>query len=80
NRADHLLAAVQALLDKPGQDCSPLLGRIALRRGRLALRMWFEERAAEQFQTGLETGLHSLDKQVLYGFLGKASLAANQGD
>lgn len=80
HRADHLLAAVQALLDKPGQDFSPLLGRIALRRGRLALRMGFEERAAEQFQTGLETGLHSLDKQVLYGFLGKASLAANQGD
>ncbi|AMZ74471.1 MULTISPECIES: helix-turn-helix transcriptional regulator [Pseudomonas] len=80
HRADHLLAAVQALLDKPGQDFSPLLGRIALRRGRLALRMGFEERAAEQFQAGLETGLHSLDKQVLYGFLGKASLAANQGD
>jgi ATP/maltotriose-dependent transcriptional regulator MalT len=68
------------LLDKPGQDFSPLLGRIALRRGRLALRMGLEERAAEQFQAGLETSLHSQDKQVLYGFLGKASLAANQGD
>lgn len=80
HRADHLLSAVQALLDKPGQDFSALSGRIALRRGRLALRMGFDERAAEQFQTGLETGLHSQDKQVLYGFLGKASLAANTGD
>jgi len=57
-----------------------LLGRIALRRGRLALRMGLDELAAEQFQMGLETGLRSQDKQVLYGFLGKASLAANQGD
>ncbi|WP_053149196.1 LuxR C-terminal-related transcriptional regulator [Pseudomonas sp. P97.38] len=80
HRADELLGDVQARLDKPGQDFSPLLGRIASRRGRLALRMGFEERAAEQFQAGLETGLRSQDKQVLYGFLGKASLAANQGD
>ncbi|QHA80983.1 helix-turn-helix transcriptional regulator [Pseudomonas mediterranea] len=80
HRADDLLSEIQALLDKPGQDFSPLLGRIALRRGRLALRMGFEEQAAEQFQAGLETSLHSQDKQVLYGFLGKASLAANQGD
>ncbi|MCP2076293.1 UNVERIFIED_ORG: ATP/maltotriose-dependent transcriptional regulator MalT [Pseudomonas lini] len=80
HRADHLLSAVQALLDKPGQDFSALSGRIALRRGRLALRMGFDELAAEQFQTGLETGLRSQDKQVLYGFLGKANLAANQGD
>ncbi|WP_210642894.1 LuxR C-terminal-related transcriptional regulator [Pseudomonas sp. Tri1] len=80
HRADHLLDAVQALLDRPGQDFSALSGRIALRRGRLALRMGFEELAAEQFQAGLETGLHSQDKQVLYGFLGKATLAANQGD
>jgi len=80
HRADHLLAAVQALLDRPGQDFSALSGRIALRRGRLALRMGFEERAAEHFETGLQTSLHSQDKQVLYGFLGKASLAANQAD
>ncbi|WP_434648925.1 LuxR C-terminal-related transcriptional regulator [Pseudomonas sp. D1-2] len=80
HRADHLLGAVQALLDKPGQDFSALLGRIALRRGRLALRMGLEEQAGEHFQAGLEAGLRSQDKQVLYGFLGKASLAANQGD
>jgi LuxR family transcriptional regulator, maltose regulon positive regulatory protein len=80
HRADHLLGEVQVLLDKPGQDFTALLGRIILRRGRLALRMGQQERAAEQFQTGLETGLHSQDKQVLYGFLGKACLAANQGD
>ncbi|WP_053213320.1 LuxR C-terminal-related transcriptional regulator [Pseudomonas sp. Q12-87] len=80
HRADHLLSEVQALLDKPGQDFSALLGRIALRRGRLALRMGQEEWAAEQFQTGLETGLRNQDKQVLYGFLGKACLAAHQGD
>ncbi|MBC3363239.1 LuxR C-terminal-related transcriptional regulator [Pseudomonas sp. SWRI154] len=80
HRADHLLDAVQALLDKPGQDFSALLGRIALRRGRLALRMGFDEQAAEHFQTGLEAGLRNHDKQVLYGFLGKACLAANQGD
>ncbi|MCJ8203693.1 LuxR C-terminal-related transcriptional regulator [Pseudomonas sp. RGM2987] len=80
HRADHLLAAVQVLLDRPGQDFSALSGRIALRRGRLALRMGFEERAAEHFELGLQTGLHCQDKQVLYGFLGKASLAANQAD
>lgn len=80
HRADHLLSAVQGLLDKPGQDFSALLGRIALRRGRLALRMGLAEQAAEQFQAGLETGLHCQDKQVLYGFLGKATLAANGGD
>ncbi|MGN8343584.1 LuxR C-terminal-related transcriptional regulator [Pseudomonas sp. SMV71] len=80
HRAEHLLAAVQALLDRPGQDFSALSGRIALRRGRLALRMGFEERAAEHFELGLETGLLCQDKQVLYGFLGKASLAANQAD
>ncbi|WP_260961647.1 helix-turn-helix transcriptional regulator [Pseudomonas citri] len=80
HRADHLLEAVQLLLDKPGQDFSALLGRIALRRGRLALRMGLEEQAAEQFQAGLDASLHNQDKQALYGFLGKASLAANQGD
>lgn len=80
HRADHLLGAVQALLDKPGQDFSALLGRIALRRGRLSLRMGLDEQADEHFQAGLETGLRNQDKQVLYGFLGKACLAANQGD
>ncbi|WLG94993.1 LuxR C-terminal-related transcriptional regulator [Pseudomonas sp. FP198] len=80
HRADHLLSAVQVLLDRPGQDFSALLGRIALRRGRLALRMGADEQAAEHFQAGLEAGLRSQDKQVLYGFLGKACLAANRGD
>ena len=80
HRADDLLRAVQVLLDKPGQDFSALLGRIALRRGRLALRMGFDDQAAEQFQRGLDTALRYQDKQVLYGFLGKASLAVNLGD
>jgi LuxR family maltose regulon positive regulatory protein len=57
-----------------------LLGRIALRRGRLALRQGHEVQAAEFFQSGLEACLRSQDKLALYGFLGQALLAANQGD
>ena len=39
-----------------------------------------DERAAEFFQAGLEDCMRSHDKRVLYGFLGQAQLAANQGD
>lgn len=79
-RADSLLAGMQQLLCQREHRPVPLLGRIALRRGRLALCMGEETRAAELFQRGLEDCLRSHDKRVLYGFLGLAQLAANQQD
>ncbi|MFJ2713573.1 LuxR C-terminal-related transcriptional regulator [Pseudomonas sp. NPDC087346] len=79
-RAESLLAGIQELLLAQGQRPTPLLGRIALRRGRLALCMGQDAIAAEFFQRGLEDCLRSHDKRVLYGFLGQAQLAANQGD
>ncbi len=79
-RAESLLANIHELLSQRSQRPVPLLGRIALRRGRLALSQGQDERAAEFFQAGLEDCLRSHDKRVLYGFLGQAQLAANQGD
>ncbi|WP_445179730.1 LuxR C-terminal-related transcriptional regulator [Pseudomonas sp. McL0111] len=79
-RAENLLAGIQELLLAQGQRPTPLLGRIALRRGRLALCMGQDALAAGFFQRGLEDCLRSHDKRVLYGFLGQAQLAANQGD
>ncbi|WP_454845266.1 LuxR C-terminal-related transcriptional regulator [Pseudomonas farris] len=79
-RAESLLLNVHELLCQQGDRPTPLLGRIALRRGRLALCMGQEERATEFFQHGLDDCLRSHDKRVLYGFLGQAQLAANQGD
>ncbi|WP_415757891.1 helix-turn-helix transcriptional regulator [Pseudomonas sp. LT1P18] len=80
DRAESLLANMQALLDQREHRPVPLLGRVALRRGRLALCMGQEARAGEFFQRGLEDCLRSHDKRVLYGFLGLAQLAANQQD
>ncbi|WP_246226448.1 helix-turn-helix transcriptional regulator [Pseudomonas atagonensis] len=78
--ADNLLAGVQTLLMQCFERPVPLLGRIALRRGRLTLFMGQDEHAAEWFQGGLADCLHSHDKQVFNGFLGQAYLAANRQD
>jgi ATP/maltotriose-dependent transcriptional regulator MalT len=79
-RAERLLAEIQEMLGHEADRPTPLLGRIALRRGRLALCQGQDELAAELFNSGLQDCLHSQDKHVLYGFLGQAQLAANQGD
>ena len=79
-RAEELLANLCEMLASSVERPTPLLGRIALRRGRLALSMGQQGRAAEFFQQGLDDCLRSFDKRVLYGFLGQAQLAADQGD
>ena len=79
-RAQSLLETVQAMLLKQRLKAGPLAGRIALRRGHLALRQGQDSLAADCFETGLKMCLHSQDKRVLYGFLGLALLAANRGD
>ncbi|KPH00542.1 LuxR family transcriptional regulator [Pseudomonas sp. RIT-PI-q] len=79
-RAESLLANIHELLSRQANRPVPLLGRIALRRGRLALCQGQDEEASEFFQSGLEDCLHSQDKRALYGFLGQAQMAANQGD
>ncbi|MGE8066525.1 LuxR C-terminal-related transcriptional regulator [Pseudomonas sp. NPDC089569] len=79
-RADQLLADVQALLSRQADRPTPLLGRIALRRGRLALWQGQDELAAQWFHRGLEDCLHGQDKRALYGFLGQAQVAANRHD
>lgn len=79
-RAEELLANLCEMLGSSVERPTPLLGRIALRRGRLALNMGQQGRAAEFFQQGLDDCLRSFDKRVLYGFLGQAQLAADQGD
>jgi ATP/maltotriose-dependent transcriptional regulator MalT len=79
-RAESLLAEVFALLSRQADRPTPLLGRIALRRGRLALCQGQDELAAGFFQSGLEDCLQSQDKHALYGFLGQAQMAANQRD
>ncbi|USW00260.1 LuxR C-terminal-related transcriptional regulator [Pseudomonas pergaminensis] len=79
-RAQSLLENVQAMLLKQRLTAGPLVGRIALRRGHLALRQGQDNLASDCFETGLAMCLHSQDKRVLYGFLGLALLAANRGD
>ncbi|MHC8363867.1 LuxR C-terminal-related transcriptional regulator [Pseudomonas sp. LS2P72] len=79
-RAESLLFNIHEQLCQQADRPAPLLGRIALRRGRLALTMGHVEHARECFQRGLELCLRSHDKRVLFGFLGLAQLAANQGD
>ncbi|KAA0946995.1 MULTISPECIES: LuxR C-terminal-related transcriptional regulator [unclassified Pseudomonas] len=79
-RAQSLLENVQAMLVRQRLKAGPLVGRIALRRGHLALRQGQDTVAAECFESGLGMCLHSQDKRVLYGFLGLALLAANKGD
>lgn len=79
-RAESLLADIHELLSRQADRPTPLLGRIALRRGRLALWLGQDEVAAEFFQSGLQDCLHSQDKRALFGFLGQAQVAANQRD
>jgi len=79
-RAESLLANMHELLCLQSDRAVPLLGRIALRRGRLALCQGLDEQAADFFQAGLEDCVRNHDKRALYGFLGQAQLAANQGD
>ncbi|WP_223463387.1 MULTISPECIES: LuxR C-terminal-related transcriptional regulator [unclassified Pseudomonas] len=79
-RAESLLAEVFALLSRQADRPTPLLGRIALRRGRLALCQGQDELAAGFFRSGLEDCLQSQDKHALYGFLGQAQMAANRRD
>jgi LuxR family maltose regulon positive regulatory protein len=76
-RADSLLLGVEQLLGQRAERPSPLLGRIALRRGRLALSMGFEDQAVVLFKNGLDDCLRSYDKRVLYAYLGLARIAAN---
>ena len=79
-RAQSLLEHVQAMLVGQRLKAGPLVGRIALRRGHLALRQGQDALATECFEAGLTMCLHSQDKRVLYGFLGLALLAANRCD
>ena len=78
-RAEQLLAAMHDLL--AGQKIAePLMGRIALRRGRLSLCQGLDSQAVGFFEQGLQICLRNHDKRALYGFLGLAQLAANQAD
>lgn len=79
-RAERLLADVHERLCREADRPTPLIGRVALRRGRLALCQGQDELAGVFFQSGLEDCLQSEDKRALYGFLGLAQLAANQRD
>ncbi|MHC8355764.1 helix-turn-helix transcriptional regulator [Pseudomonas sp. LB3P81] len=79
-RAQHLLVNMHDLLAQRQPLAEPLLGRIALRRGRLSLTQGRDVQAAEYFESGLQMCLRSQDKRVLYGFLGLAQLAANRLD
>ncbi len=79
-RAERLLAAVHQMFSEQQRSAEPLLGRIALHRGRLSLCLGHDVQAAEYFENGLQICLRNHDKRVLYGFLGLAQLAANQRD
>ncbi|MFU2327149.1 LuxR C-terminal-related transcriptional regulator [Pseudomonas sp. NFX98] len=79
-RAESLLADVHELLSRQADRPTPLLGRIALRRGRLALSQGQDDVAGEFFHSGLQDCLLSHDKRALYGFLGQAQVAASQRD
>ncbi len=80
SRAESLLANIHDLLGRQPNRPSPLMGRIALRRGRLALSQGMDACAATFFQAGLEDCKRNHDKRVLYGFIGLAQLAANQAN
>ncbi|MGL6242211.1 LuxR C-terminal-related transcriptional regulator [Pseudomonas sp.] len=78
-RAESLLANIHDLFTRQ-RIAEPLLGRIALHRGRLSLCLGRDDHAAGHFEAGLQICLRNHDKRVLYGFLGLAQLAANQRD
>ncbi|MGE8483305.1 MAG: LuxR C-terminal-related transcriptional regulator [Pseudomonas sp.] len=79
-RAEDLLANVHAMFTRQQRNAEPLLGRLALQRGRLNLSLGRDAQASELFESGLRICLRNHDKRVLYGFLGLAQLAANQRD
>ncbi|MHC8342180.1 LuxR C-terminal-related transcriptional regulator [Pseudomonas sp. RT6P73] len=79
-RAESLLANVHGMFTQQRRIAEPLLGRIALHRGRLSLCQGLDAQAAEFFEAGLHICLRNHDKRVLYGFLGLAQVAANQRD
>ncbi|MEB0169737.1 helix-turn-helix transcriptional regulator, partial [Pseudomonas sp. CCC4.4] len=79
-RSQEALEKIHDLLLAQHAVAGPLLGRIALRRGRLALRQGLDQQARTQFQSGLDQCLRSKDKLALFGFLGLAILEANQSD
>ncbi|PMY25812.1 helix-turn-helix transcriptional regulator, partial [Pseudomonas sp. GW456-L14] len=77
-RAAHLLANVQNMLTQQQRLAEPLLGRIALHRGRWSLCQGLDTQAVACFEAGLSICMRNHDKRVLYGFLGLAQVAANQ--
>ena len=79
-RSESTLEKMHDLLLARHAPAGPLLGRIALRRGRLALRQGQDQQAKLHYRSGLEQCLRSKDKLALFGFLGLATLDANQGD
>lgn len=78
-RADAVLERAQEFLACQGRRASPLLGRLALRRGRLALRQGRDEEARSHYRFGLREARCCSDYRALYGYLGLATLDANQG-
>ncbi|OOG12345.1 LuxR C-terminal-related transcriptional regulator [Pseudomonas sp. C9] len=78
-RAANLLENVHDLLAEQ-RIAEPLLGRIALHRGRLMLCQGLDAQAFEYFENGLQICLRNHDKRVLYGYIGLAQLAANRRD
>lgn len=79
-RAEYLLANMHELLALQKNIAQPLMGRIALHRGRLSVCMGNETQATAHFEYGLQVCLRNHDKRVLYGYLGLAQLAANRRD
>lgn len=79
-RSESTLQKIHDLLVSQHSPAGLLLGRIALRRGRLALRQGLDQQARHHYRNGLEQCLRSKDKLALFGFLGLATLDANQGD
>ncbi|HCR1777812.1 TPA: helix-turn-helix transcriptional regulator [Pseudomonas aeruginosa] len=79
-RAEGVLDRAQRYLEDLGQQGSPMLGRIALRRARLCLQQGREVEAGHWYRLGLEQARENLDPWVLYGYLGLALLEAGQGD
>ncbi|PTC38534.1 LuxR C-terminal-related transcriptional regulator [Pseudomonas paraeruginosa] len=79
-RAESVLDRAQRYLEDLGQQGSPMLGRITLRRARLCLQQGRDGEAGQWYRQGLEQARANRDPWVLYGYLGLALLEAGQGD